>query len=108
MNVTAVLMPQVTCDLPFHPIPFKINWEHLSNLQLADHRFGHPGRIDILGVHVFVDVLLHGRQTGPPGTPVSFQTHFGWVITSSTDTCTPATQVATYQVSCITGDDILR
>ena len=23
VNVTAVVVPQVTCDLPFHPIPFK-------------------------------------------------------------------------------------
>ena len=70
VNVTAVVVPQVTCDLPFHPIPYNIEWNHLSNLQLADPGFGHTGRIDILlGVDIFVDVLLHGRQTRPPGSP---------------------------------------
>ena len=43
VDVTAVVVPQVTCDLPFHPIPFKTNWEHLSDLQLADPGFGRPG-----------------------------------------------------------------
>ena len=109
VNVTAVVVPQVTCDLPFHPIPFKTEWNHLSNLQLADPGFGRPGRIDILlGVDVFVDVLLHGRRTGQPGSPVAFETHFGWVLAGNTDVCAPTTYVATYHVSCVTGDDILR
>ena len=109
VNVTAVVVPQVTCDLPFHPIPFKAGWNHLSNLPLADPGFGSPGRIDILlGVDVFVDVLLHGRRAGPPGSPVAFETHFGWVLAGNTDSCAPTNRVATYHVSCITGDDILR
>ena len=109
VNVTAIVVPQVTCDLPFHPIPFKAEWSHLSNLQLADPGFGYPGKIDLLlGVDVFVAVLLHGRRTGPPGSPVTFETHFGWVLAGGTDACTPTTQVATYHASFITGDDLLR
>ena len=52
--------------------------------------------------------LLHGRRTGPPGSPVAFETHFGWVLAGSTDACAPTTQVATYHASFITGDDLLR
>ena len=67
INITAVVVPKVTCDLPFHPIPFKAEWNHLSGIQLADPGFGRPGRIDVLlGVDVLVDVLLHGRRSGPP------------------------------------------
>ena len=58
VNVTAIVVPQATCDLP---IPFKAEWSHLSNLQLADPGIGYSGKIDLLGVDVFVAVLLHGR-----------------------------------------------
>ena len=60
-----IVVPKVTCDLPFSPIPFKAEWSHLSDLELADPGFGRPGRIDILlGIDVFVVVLLHGQQSG--------------------------------------------
>ena len=109
IGVTAVVVPSITCDLPFHPIPFKTEWSHLSHLQLADPGFGRPGRIDVLlGVDVFVDVLLHGRRNGPPGTPVALETHFGWVLAGSTDTHVSTDQVTTLHASCVTGDDLLR
>ena len=67
VEVTAVVVPRVTCDLPVHPISFDSRWNHLSDVKLADPDFGRPGKIDILlGVEVFVDVLLHGRRIGPP------------------------------------------
>ena len=78
IGVTAVIVPRVTCDLPLLPIPFNLKWNHLSNLHLADPTFNQPGRIDILlGVDVFVNALLHGRQFGPSGSPVAFETDFG-------------------------------
>ena len=39
-------MPQVTCDLPLHPIPLQTEWSHLSDLHLADPGFGFPGKIN--------------------------------------------------------------
>ena len=78
--ISAIIVPRVTCDLPTHPIPFKLEWEHLSNLSLADPEFGQPGRIDILlGIDVYINALLQGRLTGPPGSPVAFETIFGRV-----------------------------
>ncbi len=75
IDVTAIVMPKVTCDLPISPVPFDLSWSHLTDIPLADPAFGQPGRIDILlGVDVFVDVLLHGRRTGPPGSPVVLET----------------------------------
>ena len=29
IDVTAVVVPQVTCDLPFHPVSLQIEWNHL-------------------------------------------------------------------------------
>ena len=49
--------------------PFS-QWNHISNLSLADPDFGTPGRIDLLlGADIYADVLLHGQWCGPPGTP---------------------------------------
>ena len=109
IGVTAVIIPRVTCDLPLHPISFDLKWNHLSNLQLADPTFGQPGKIDILlGVDVFVNVLLHGQRFGPPGSPVAFETEFGWVLTGETESCTPANLITTYHTSLVSGDDILH
>ena len=41
VDVTAIVVPCVTCDLPTHPVPFDVNWKHLNGLQLADPTFGH-------------------------------------------------------------------
>lgn len=62
----------------------------------------------LLGIDVFVDVILHGRRSGPPGTPTAFETRLGWVLAGSTESCSIVPQVATYHVSCATGDEILR
>ena len=79
------------------------------NLPLADPGFGRPGKIDLLlGVDIFVDVLCHGRRFGPPGSPVAFETHFGWVLAGSTHSCSPSEQVATHHVLCVSGDELLR
>ena len=53
-------------------------WEHLANVSLADPDFGMPGRIEVLlGIDVYIGALLQGRLTGPPGSPVAFDTIFG-------------------------------
>lgn len=38
---------------------------------------------------------------------IAFETKFGWVLAGNTNTCTPATHVATHHASLLTGDDIL-
>ena len=40
IDVTAMVVPQVTCDLPFHPVSLQTEWNHLSNLRLTDLGFG--------------------------------------------------------------------
>ena len=36
VEVTAVVVPHVTCDLPVHPISLDSRWNHLSDVKLAD------------------------------------------------------------------------
>ena len=55
-EVSAIIVPRVTCDLPLHPVSFESSWNHLEYIPLGDPDFGHPGRIDVLlGVDVFVE-----------------------------------------------------
>ncbi len=86
LQMSAIVVPRVTCDLPTQPVHFNAKWSHLNDLHLADPDFGQPNKIDILlGVDVYADVLLQGRRNGPPGTPTAFETKFGWVLTGKTD-----------------------
>ena len=62
----------------------------------------------LLGIDIFVEAVLHGRRSGPIGTPIAFETHFGWVLAGSTEACSPVPEVATYHISCATGDDLLQ
>ena len=77
-NVTAIIVPHVTCDLPVRQVPSSRKWKHLANLRLADPDFGKPGRIDLLlGVDIFVDVVRQGRRKGSCDSPTAFETAFG-------------------------------
>ena len=80
INLTAFIVPKVACELPLRPI-FDRDWNHLSDISLADPDFASPGKVDIrLGVEAFVAVLLDGRWSGLPGLPVVFRTKLGWVL----------------------------
>ena len=70
MNVSAIVVPSVTCELPVSPISFDPSWNHVSGLTLADPKFGIPGRIDLLlGADIFSGVLRQGRRYGPLTRP---------------------------------------
>ena len=78
-------------------------------MPLADPGYGKPGRIDLLGVEVFVDVLLNGWLSGPFGSPVALKTKFGWVLSGGTEHPDPLSlHVASLHTSTTTGDDLLR
>ena len=111
IDLTAVVLPKVTCDLPVTPVPFDLSWTHLSGLPLADPGFGEPQRIDLLlGVDIFVDVLRHGRRTGPTGAPVAIETEFGWVVCGSSTASSDDINLhaASHHASTVDSDDILR
>ena len=109
MNISAIVVPRVTCDLPVSPVPFNSEWNHLSNLKLADPSFGSPSRIDILlGVDIFTAVMQQGQRSGPVGSPVALKTKFGWVIAGMTEPREQPHDVVTYHVTIANGDDLLR
>ena len=113
INLTAIVLPKITCDLPVLPVQFHSSWSHVLDLLLANPAFGLPGRIDLLlEVDIFVSVLLQGWRTGPPGTPVALETEIGWVLSGNTEPITEAEQVnlcvTSFHSSTPSGDDILR
>ena len=57
-------------------------------------------------MEVFVEVMRHGRRSGVPGSPLAFETDFGWVLAGGTDSCSQ--QITSHHVSLLSGDDILR
>ena len=108
-EVEAMVLPKVTSDLPLHPVPLDGRWQHLWGLQLADPESGSPGNIDVLlGADVFSDVLLHGRRSGPPGSPTAIETCFGWVLAGAVDCDRPHTRIVSHHASVLSGDDLLR
>lgn len=108
MEITAVVVPRVTCDLPLQPVSHNLSWTHLSDLTLADSDFGRPGRVDLLlGVEVFAHVLMRGRRLGPPGSPVALETTFGWVLAGDTTSSVAAHHVVAHHVSILSENDIL-
>ena len=109
LSVTADVVPRVTSDLPLNSISLKPDWVHLKNIPLTDPRFDTPGRIDLLlSVDVYVDSLLHGRRSGPPGSPVAFKTIFGWVLAGRTHSEVTHHIMSHHTSTSLTNDDILR
>ena len=75
------MLKKVTKDLPLHPIPLALKWDHISDLELADPEFRTLARIDLLlGAEVFASILCDGGRTGPRGTPSAMNTCLGSVF----------------------------
>ena len=107
IQVSAIIVPEVTCDLPLHSVPFDLKWDYLSHLQLADPDFGRSGRIDVLlGIDIFTNVMGHGQRSGPLGSPSAFETSFRWVLAGNIDIIIPV-HIATHTFV-ISGDNIIR
>ena len=107
--VSAIVVPQVTRDLPIQPIPFKADWSHLSGLYLSDPDFGRSRKIYILlGIDIYTYVMLQGRQSGLFGTLFALETKFGWVLAGKTAPSTNSLFVESHHVTVSSGDDILR
>ncbi len=110
LPVVAVVVPRVTCDLPLNPVHSKPDWAHLDGIPLADPLYDTPGHIDLLlGVDVYVQSLLNGRRSGPPDSPVAFETIFGWVIAGRTQSQQLSHYVMSHHVSTVPEvDELLR
>ena len=109
-DVSAVVIPRVTGHLPTSPPPPESRWRHIEGLQLADPTYWQPGSVDLLlGVDIFVSSLLHGWQSGEPGTLTALETEFGWALAGSTHGNNPSpTQLVSHHTTVLPGDDLLR
>ena len=104
-NVSAIIVPWVTCPLPVSTVPLNPSWYHLTGLQLADPSFGTPRIIDVLlGVDIFIAALLNGQRHSPPGLPTALETVFGWVLAGN---CC-FTLFNHHHATLLSGDDLLR
>ena len=66
IGVEAFMLKKITKDLPLHPIPVALKWDHLVDLELADLHFRTPARIDLLlGAEVFTSIFCNGWWIGP-------------------------------------------
>ena len=84
LDISAVILLNITRDMPIRRITIQTGWSHIDDLMLADPKFGEPGRIDALfGVEVYVNVLNDGRQKGPPGALMTFETDYRWILCGS-------------------------
>ena len=81
----------------------------MTNLVLADPNFGQPGKIDLLlGADLFADVLRQGQRSGPVGSPVAFETEFGWVFSGRTESIASTGEVAALHTIVGFKDDVLH
>ena len=67
IDITAVVTPKITVDLPTSKVYPSPTWTHLRGLKLADPTYSEPGRIDLLlGIDVYLSamkVLGNGRSS---------------------------------------------
>lgn len=105
-NINAIIITQVTCDLPVLPITPNQNWKHLGNIHPADPDYAKPGKVDILlGVETFMEVIRHGQRSGSHNSTTFLETEFGWVQAGNAGT---NGTVDSHHESVLTGEDILQ
>ena len=113
IDITAVVTPKITVDLPTSKVYPSPTWTHLRGLKLADPTYSEPGRIDLLlGIDVYLSAMRQGRRTGPPGSPYALETDFGWVLGGCSGTPPTTTQATANLVInhslCYSTDELLR
>ena len=71
IGVEAYVLKKVSRDLPLHPIPIALKWDHLSNLELADPEFRTPARANFFFWTRFQDLVTsaHARTPSRNATP---------------------------------------
>lgn len=79
-TVDAIILPQICSNLPSSNISIN-DWNHITNLKLADNKFHISGPIDmLLGADIFSQILLEGRFLGGNNQATAINTVFGWIL----------------------------
>ena len=62
-KIEALVLREITSNIPSCTVTFNQDWKHLANLSLADPEFGVTGSVDtLLGADVFSCTVFHGRR----------------------------------------------
>ena len=113
IDVTVVVVPKVTCDLPLKPVTFEIGWMHLSDLPLDDLDLVNPVKLKYCLVLTFL-LRYYVRAGGVVllAPPTAFETDPGWVLCGSAGFTLTSTQAnvhsKTFHTSATSSDDVLR
>lgn len=84
IRVCALVLRSLTNILPSCQIARR-KWDHISDLMLADPKFGQPGKIDmLLSAGIYAEILMDGFRRGPTGTPIAQKTKLGWILSGQT------------------------
>ena len=81
LEISTAVVSKVTCNLPLQGASSLRDLSHLQDLELADHTFHQPGRIDLLlGGDILPQIILPQSRAGPRNTPTAWNTIFDWVL----------------------------
>ena len=79
-NTRAVILPQITTDLPNARLPSRFRFE-VRDFALADPGFDKPSPVDfLLGAELFPHILRGAEPVALPCGLSALDTHFGWVL----------------------------
>ena len=62
----------------------------------------------LLGIDVFVEVMMHGRQTGIPDSLMAFKTSLGWVLAGKPGHQIDSNHAIALHASVLSADDVLQ
>jgi hypothetical protein len=78
--VDALIILQITGPTPQTTI-IPGQWNHITNLPLADPLYYRPQSIDLLlGADILPMLFLNGKAAGQLGEPIALETVFGWIL----------------------------
>ncbi|CAB0045358.1 unnamed protein product [Trichogramma brassicae] len=85
ISLTAAVLPKVSTLLPKRAID-DTRWPHLKGLALADPHYDTPAPVDcLIGAELYPEIVKAGLRKGPIGSPMAYNSIFGWIVTGPTD-----------------------
>ncbi|CAB0040671.1 unnamed protein product [Trichogramma brassicae] len=85
ISLTAAVLPKVSTLLPKRAID-DTRWPHLKGLALADPHYDTPAPVDcLIGAELYPEIVKAGLRKGPIGSPMAYDSIFGWIVTGPTD-----------------------
>ncbi|CAB0045247.1 unnamed protein product [Trichogramma brassicae] len=85
ISFAAAVLPKISTLLPKRAIN-GTRWAHLKGLALADPLYHTPAPVDcLIGAELYPEIIKAGLRLGPIGSPMAYDSIFGWIVTGPTD-----------------------